>query len=349
MGQASDEVGRGGGTSRRSRYESLALSDPAWLDAAADYASTPQGRERISAQAGEAASVGDAAVAARLRMALLRGEVRQAAGAEAARRSGRGRRSLGRDEIARVKAEFGVSTEQVVRDHAISHVLGALARMDGADDLVFFGGTALSRTFLPTLRLSEDIDLLVRGPRSNMADRIEVTVDRGLRRSHGAVSWMPRLADTAGAEAAVLQAGERIQIRVQLLDASRYPAWPIERHELVQRYSDAPAATLMTLTAPAFAAAKTAAWAERRAARDLYDLWALGELGYIGTEAADLFIRLGPTGGQARPWMFERAPDEDAWLAALGHQGIVRVPAVEALASVRDRWQRATRDAEPPG
>lgn len=349
MGQASDEAGRGGGTSRRSRYESLAASDPAWLDAAADYASTPEGREQISAEAGEAAMVGDAAVAARLRMALLRGEARGATDAEAARRSGRGRRSLGRDEIARVTAEFGVSTEQVARDHAISHVLGALTRMDGADDLVFFGGTALSRTVLPTLRLSEDIDLLVRGPRSDMAERIEDAVARGLRRSHGEVSWRPRLADTAGAEAAVLRVGERIQIRMQLLAADRYPAWPTERHELVQRYADAPAATLATLTAPAFAAAKTAAWAERHAARDLYDLWALGEHGYIGTEAADLFIRLGPTGGPVRPWMFERAPSEDAWQTALGHQGIVRVPADEALAAVRDRWQRATGHAEPPG
>jgi hypothetical protein len=37
-----------------------------------------------------------------------------------------------------VAAEFGVSTEQVLRDHAISHVLGALTSMDGADDLVFW-------------------------------------------------------------------------------------------------------------------------------------------------------------------------------------------------------------------
>jgi hypothetical protein len=44
--------------------------------------------------------------------------------------------------------------------------------MDGADDVIFFGGTALSRTFLPTLRLSEDIDLLVHGRRSDVAARI---------------------------------------------------------------------------------------------------------------------------------------------------------------------------------
>jgi predicted nucleotidyltransferase component of viral defense system len=342
-------VGKGRGAALRSRYEELAPSDPNWLDAAGEYASTQEGRDRLSAEADEALSVGDAAAAARLRTALLRGEAQRAAEDEASRRqqASRGRRDLGRDEVTRVAAEFEVSTEQVLRDHAISHVLGALTTMDGVEDLVFFGGTALSRTFLPTLRLSEDIDLLVRGRRSDMAVRIEDAVARGLRRSHGEVNWVPRLADTSGSEAAVLAIGERIQIRVQLLNADRYPAWPTERRDLVQRYSDAPVANLRTLTATAFAAAKTVAWAERHAARDLYDLWALGEHGYIDAEAADLFTRLGPTGGAVRPWMFDRAPDEEAWQSALGHQGVVRVPADEALTVVRDRWQRATRPARP--
>lgn len=334
-----------GGGALLTRYEALSPSDPTWLDAAADYASTPQGRDRLGAEADEALSSGDVDAAARLRTALLRGEARRAAADEAARRraAGRGPRTLGRDETARVMAEFGVSTEQVLRDHAISHVLGALTGMDGADDLIFFGGTALSRTFLPTLRLSEDIDLLAHGRRSDAAGRIEVAVARGLRRSHGEVAWVPRLSDTTGAEAAVLAIGERIQIRVQLLAADRYPAWPTERRDLVQRYADAPPASLRTLTAPAFAAAKAVAWAERHAARDLYDLWALGEHGHIDAEAADLFTRLGPTGGAVRSWMFDRAPDEGAWQAALGHQGVVRVSGGEALAVVRDRWEQATR------
>jgi predicted nucleotidyltransferase component of viral defense system len=332
-----------GGAALRSRYEALAPSDPAWLDAARDYASTPEGRERLGAEVDEAMAIGEAGVAARLRTALLRGEAQRAAEDEAARREqpGRGRRTLGPDEIGRVISEFGVSTEQVLRDHAISHVLGALTGMDGADDLVFFGGTALSRTFLPTLRLSEDIDLLFHGRRADIAERIQIAVARGLRRSHGDVTWVPPLTETSGSEAAVLGIGERIQIRVQLLSADRYPAWPTEERDLVQRYADAPAATLTTLTAAAFAAAKTVAWAERRAARDLYDLWALGEHGYIDADAAELFARLGPTGNEVRPWMFDRAPDEGTWQTALGHQGVVRVSAEQALAAVRARWARA--------
>ena len=38
--------------------------------------------------------------------------------------------------------------EQVRRDHLISHVLAALATDVSTNDLVFFGGTALSRTHL---------------------------------------------------------------------------------------------------------------------------------------------------------------------------------------------------------
>src|SRR5206468_4036541 len=146
--------------------------------------------------------------------------------------------------------------------------------------------------------------LLVRGPRTDMAGRNERAVAQNLRRSHGEVSWAPRLAETSGSEAAVLLVGERIRIRVQLMNADRYPRWPTEPRDLVQRYSDAPAATLITLTGPAFTAAKTVAWADRHEPRDLYDLWALGEHGYIGPEAADLFARLGPTGRLVPPWMF---------------------------------------------
>jgi len=138
---------------------------------------------------------------------------------------------------------------------------------------------------------------------------------------------------------------------VQLLSAERYPAWPTERRALVQRYSDAPAAALTTLTATAFAAAKTVAWIERRAARDLYDLWALGECGYIDVEAAHLFTRLGPTGREVQPWMFDQAPDEEAWRSALAHQGIVRVTAQEALGAVRARWSELSsrHDPDSPG
>ena len=63
--------------------------------------------------------------------------------------------------------------EQVRRDHLISHLLGAIAAGVPTNDLVFFGGTALSRSYLTDARLSEDIDLIALAPRSDVAARID--------------------------------------------------------------------------------------------------------------------------------------------------------------------------------
>jgi hypothetical protein len=51
------------------------------------------------------------------------------------------------DEAAGVTDQFGVALEQVRRDHLMSLALAALTPL--ADQLIFFGGTALSRAFLP--------------------------------------------------------------------------------------------------------------------------------------------------------------------------------------------------------
>ena len=61
-------------------------------------------------------------------------------------------------DLNRVRLAFGVADTQVRRDHAVSYVLAALSR-SYRDDLIFFGGTALSRTHLVDERLSEDIVL----------------------------------------------------------------------------------------------------------------------------------------------------------------------------------------------
>ena len=63
------------------------------------------------------------------------------------------------DERDSVTRQFGVSTEQVERDHLISHVLAFLGANLG-DRVHFIGGTALARTHLPAGRLSEDIDIM---------------------------------------------------------------------------------------------------------------------------------------------------------------------------------------------
>ena len=92
------------------------------------------------------------------------------------------------EDMERVAARFGVGMEQVRRDHLISHVLAAIAADISTDDVVFFGGTALSRTHLADARLSEDIDLVARTPRADLARQLESAVRRGLASVLGHIS-----------------------------------------------------------------------------------------------------------------------------------------------------------------
>jgi predicted nucleotidyltransferase component of viral defense system len=244
------------------------------------------------------------------------------------------------DEWSAVADEFGVDLEQVRRDHLISHVLAAIAEGVATDDLVFFGGTALSRTYLNDARLSEDIDLIALVPRADVAARIEAAVRRGLARSHGRPIWRPALSATTGSQPATLAFEGTASVQVQLVSGDGY-LWPTEVHDIEQRFSDVPPARLRTLTAAGFAAAKLSAWMDRHAPRDLYDLWALGERALIDAAALEAFVRWGP---QARPpasWVFETAPDEAVWRRALGHQTRLRITAAEALDSVREAWRLA--------
>jgi predicted nucleotidyltransferase component of viral defense system len=78
---------------------------------------------------------------------------------------------LSRENRASVADRFGADDAQIERDHLISHLLVGLAELVG-DVVVFFGGTALSRTHLPSGRLSEDIDLYTSGDRRAIAEEL---------------------------------------------------------------------------------------------------------------------------------------------------------------------------------
>lgn len=98
------------------------------------------------------------------------------------------------DERDSVATQFGVSTEQVERDHLISHVLAFLSRKFG-DQVHFIGGTALARTHLPDGRLSEDIDLIAIASRKQVATALDAALPRAIART---VRTRPgRLADGA--------------------------------------------------------------------------------------------------------------------------------------------------------
>jgi hypothetical protein len=127
-----------------------------------------------------------------------------------------------RDEATIVAQRFGVALDQVHRDHLISSILAALEAH--ADELIFFGGTALGRTYLPAGRLSEDIDLIAATDRRSVAHAISRTIERALRVTHGRVNWTVALAEIRDTEPASLVTADGLMIRVQLLSAQGYPA-----------------------------------------------------------------------------------------------------------------------------
>lgn len=249
------------------------------------------------------------------------------------------------DERDAVAAQFGASSEQVERDHLISHLLAFLSHTFG-DRIHFIGGTALARTHLPDGRLSEDIDLLAVGRRADVARELDSALPRAVARSHGRLAVEPALGDTRDTIPVLLRPDDGRPVRLQLLSAHDRVVWPTERRELVQRYADAPAAGLLVPTRPAFAASKTTTWTDRHAPRDLWDLWALNRVGAIDADAAALFRRYGPTNRPPALYMFDRAPTDAEWQAQLAGQTRLDVSAAEALVAVREAWRQAVRPAK---
>ncbi len=147
------------------------------------------------------------------------------------------------NEKAAVAEQFGVATEQVERDHLISHLLAFLSR-DFGDGIHFIGGPALARTHLPDGRLSEDIDLIAVGDRKSVAASLDADLPRALARTHGRLTLDPTLSSVHDTHAAILRTAEGLAVRIQLLSSRTRTVWPTERRSLVQRYADAPAATL---------------------------------------------------------------------------------------------------------
>jgi predicted nucleotidyltransferase len=157
---------------------------------------------------------------------------------------------------------------------------------------------------LPNGRLSEDVDLLALTRRKDLVEEVMRTLNVGVRRSHGVLTWNPSLVGIRDTQTAVATTQDGLSVRIQLLDSAGYPSWPYLRSDLEQRFSDAPAASLNVPTAAAFAAWKTSAWLDRHAARDLFDLHGLAMAGAISPEAGALFVRLGPFATLPPKWMF---------------------------------------------
>lgn len=249
-------------------------------------------------------------------------------------------------DAATQQDHFGVARDQIEHDFVISHVLAAISQV--ADRVVFYGGTALSRTIVDGLRLSEDIDLLTVGNRKDVAPLLDETIRRTLERGFGPINANPWLADSkTDTHASIFTIGT-VDVQVQLIDGRYRTNWPIQISRISQRYHGIPAIELTTLTAAGFVGAKTVAWSDltRNAPRDLYDLWALARAGHINAEAAAIYKRFGATGAYPdRSTLPGRAPTRREWDDALGHQCQPQIDPDQAHEQVLEAWDRAVRQA----
>ncbi len=193
-------------------------------------------------------------------------------------------------ELLQVQSLFASSELQVRRDHAISHILAAI--QDVRSEMVFYGGTALSRTFLTDGRLSEDIDLYAED-RKKLCQELDEIPDL-IEQEFPEAVWQKIPSQLRDGESTNLSCGSAIQVKVQVVDShSRgFQKVPVEITEIFQRYSDVPRTRLFVPTFDGFVAMKALAWFDRHAARDLFDLEALSRKGEVTKSARELIQRL---------------------------------------------------------
>jgi len=242
---------------------------------------------------------------------------------------------------------YGVPRESIEHDFVISHVLAAIAPL--RDQFVFYGGTALSRTILDGLRLSEDIDLLSIGPRPTVAKALDDAIRTRLARTFGRITAEPSLTTAKRDTDPCIYRIGNTALRIQLIDGRNYIPLPRCTTLVHQHYHGLLDIELNTLTPEGFVVAKTMAWSDttRNAPRDLYDLWALATAGHITAEAARTYRRIGPTGGYPKPWNLPTgAPSPDEWFASLNHQCQPQVTPQEAHDVTLAAWHRAVTVAE---
>lgn len=190
-------------------------------------------------------------------------------------------------EVAEIAGRHGVPESQIWRDWVVSHLLHALGEIQHETSVVFYGGTALCRTWCRDLRYSEDVDLLV-VDFPGAADLIQRRLTRLVRRELPDLSWGPPLRTNRTITTNALT--ENRTVKVQFVEQRpREDQIPTTIAPVTLRYSDLPATVdLRVPTAEGFAAMKLMAWHQRQAPRDLFDLAALAEIGAITAAALDL-------------------------------------------------------------
>lgn len=236
-------------------------------------------------------------------------------------------------EAEKAQIQFGASIQQVLRDHAISHFLWEIQRLNS--NVTFFGGTALSRTYLVDGRLSEDVDLYSssRELLSKELDELPEMIEQEFPQA----SWEVLPSQVVDPGSALLNCDGAIKINVQVLD-SRTRNWhkiPTQMTPIYQRYSDVPQTQLIVPTYDGFVVMKVLAWYDRRKSRDLFDLEALSRLGMVSKAARILLAEL--VGHSISSSMLDLGLS-DNWSDALSRQTKLRSTEKECLVRLIEWW-----------
>lgn len=225
---------------------------------------------------------------------------------------------IDRAEVDDWADRFGIPTEQIERDHLISHMLTALAA-EGDPETKFYGGTALCRSYLGGSRLSEDIELFHPSPSERLTDLRDL-FNRALRREFPDLEWEPGGRHAEGTALASARAMTPIKVEVHKLGVDTR-AWDFTPTAVELRYSDVPPNALFNCPSLAtFAAMKALAWSDRRTPRDLFDLDGLARINAITPEADDRLRAARGSGFVEAD--FKRVPPRvaAAWTTELGAQ-----------------------------
>ena len=237
------------------------------------------------------------------------------------------------DDAEEVLKNFETNERQVQRDHAISHVLFALQKIES--QMVFFGGTALARTYLPSGRLSEDIDLFTNS-RTALSQEIN-DLPSLIEREFPNASWALLPSRAADAQDIFLRCDDLIQVKMQIVESKTrgWEAVPVQSSVIFQRYSDVPPTSLTVPTFDGFIAMKALAWFDRRAARDLFDLEGLSAVHEVTEMARNVVeqIRGYPLSGS----MMRQRPI-GLWSEELAHQTKLEKSEAACLARVLEWW-----------
>lgn len=243
---------------------------------------------------------------------------------------------ISRAEASTWAARLGVDTAQVARDHLVSCILTWLEANEISTEVTFIGGTALARTHLDGVRMSEDIDLLASDPRRVATGLIE-RLARGLRREYPALSVPTPQPGPRGLVLHV-ETPDTLPVQVQILKIE--PAESTLATAVIPvsvRYARLPATVDLRVPIPAsFVAMKVAAYRDRAEPRDLFDLARLADRGHLTAEARDATRLLTAATPTAREFASLPTAVRDRWNQRLAHQLADPGTAEQAVTAVID-------------